>query len=814
MSIARPTDGERGRMTRPPDAWPEIDEGALDSKSRQLIAVQKSVDFVLDGWRNTSTKLFDGRTWFGSASNAANASVQSHVERLGNLSDSLRAGSDFYSSASSTVVAAKNQIIQLCDSAQAAIDSLNDVQFDNSSQRDQAVDWIVSQAFQANCQTVSAAAQAVKTGSSFSSRTLPTSDELRQGALSAVTPKNGSVPQTTSNAPRGVGENQNASPQHIVQQRPIGGAEKTDAPSANADQPKGSSSSTSSQTETAPSRGVHSGANSTQTGDPTQGSAAAAPTRGAAPPSITPQIYQNPGGPQATPHTDNGSQVGGPSVNAPATRTPAYSGGSQTSGGSTGSATASGGGSSSGSGSSPSSSSSTGGAAGTSDSRAGSSDAAKDAQEGAGAGGGQGGGADSGARGAGTPDLAKAMEHPTVPAAAQPTAPAAASPLPPVTSPEMPIDQAAATTNSHGAAGASAGGAAGGGSGLGAGGGAGGGGMPSAPPMSGAPAMPLGAPATPTPAAPSAPGGGGAAAASAAGTGGPGVNPASTGRVDSAAAGAAPVPVSAARMERDAISSAAAGGAMGRKRNNGNAALIAARRIAAALNIGVADFGFFWVTGLTADGAIVVANSYGLGYIPEGVNLPEQVVMATADESILPTERARWATYPILAIQGWAQAHEQKLRAVIATEEQFASFDPGAAKIVLKPDDIPESGQMQGRSRLTVISPQAAARLAEVPDAALMELLPPAPADASGPQDKSNALWFELIKPLMSTAPERIGIHLQAFVAYAEHAQELALHRAHVATEAAAQRAAIADWVYWQHLSVLMGEATDSDAKV
>ena len=124
---------------------------------------------------------------------------------------------------------------------------------------------------------------------------------------------------------------------------------------------------------------------------------------------------------------------------------------------------------------------------------------------------------------------------------------------------------------------------------------------------------------------------------------------------------------------------------MNRKRNNGNATLIQARRIAAALNMGgVSDFGFYWVTGLTADGSIVVANSFGLGYIPDGVNLPPQVSMATADETILPQERAKWATYPVLAIQGWAQAHNQKLRAVIATEEQFASFDPGVAKVVLQ----------------------------------------------------------------------------------------------------------------------------------
>ncbi|WP_155948386.1 secretion protein EccK [Mycobacterium sp. URHB0044] len=274
------------------------------------------------------------------------------------------------------------------------------------------------------------------------------------------------------------------------------------------------------------------------------------------------------------------------------------------------------------------------------------------------------------------------------------------------------------------------------------------------------------------------------------------------------------MPVSAARAERDAILSASTAGAMQRKSNNGSAALIQARRIAAALNIGVLDYGFFWVTGLTADGSIVVANSFGLGYIPDGVQLPPQVTMATADETIPPTDRAKWATYPILAIQGWAQSHSQKLRAVIATEEQFARFDPGAAKIVLRPDDIPETGKMQGRSRLEVIAPEVAARLASVSDAALVELLPPPPADTAAPEDRSTMLWFELTKPLMSTASDRGMAHLKAFVDYADHAQEQALYRAHTAVDAAAQRQAIADWVYWQHLSVLISDAIGAEATV
>lgn len=280
-----------------------------------------------------------------------------------------------------------------------------------------------------------------------------------------------------------------------------------------------------------------------------------------------------------------------------------------------------------------------------------------------------------------------------------------------------------------------------------------------------------------------------------------------------AAAAPAPVPVSAARAERDAIAAATTAGAL-RRNGTENDALQRARHIAAALNVGVVDFGFFWVTGVTMDGTIVVANSYGLGYIPDGVHLPDTVKMASADEAIPLSERATWATYPILAIQRWAQHHDQKLRAVVATEEQFATFDPGVAKIILTADDMPDSGKMQGRNRLEVIAPGAAHQLNTVSDQGLTELLPPAPADQEPPADETAKLWFEVAKPLMSTSPQRGIAHLQAFVTYAEHAQVHALHRAHTATDAQTQRHAIADWVYWQNLAVMISDAVNATATV
>ncbi|QUR66523.1 hypothetical protein [Mycobacterium spongiae] len=272
------------------------------------------------------------------------------------------------------------------------------------------------------------------------------------------------------------------------------------------------------------------------------------------------------------------------------------------------------------------------------------------------------------------------------------------------------------------------------------------------------------------------------------------------------------IPVSVARAARDAVAVATTA-----RRTDDPDPLRLARRIAAALNApdsgGVGDFGFWWVTAVTTDDAIVVANSYGLAYIPAGVQLPKPVRMASADEAIPASDRARWATHPVIAVQGWADHRNTWLRAVIATEEQLANSDPGAPKMVLESDDIPATGTMGGRSRLEVVAPEAAGQLAATPDDRLIDLLPPPPVAVDPPADQRHTLWFEVLKPLTSDAAGRDSAHLGAFHRYAAHAQEVILGQAHTAVDFAAQRAAVAEWLYWQHITGLL-DATSAGAKV
>jgi len=765
-------------MTIPP-AWPEADEevygGSPNSRSQVMEGLEKQLGSVQYQWDTTNTGVFEPSTWTGCASGTAKGRTDSHSGAILTVTHLLRDAKTFYDNTHTTIVNAKNRIIEICNHYQAIIDGLSQQNFDKEEDRETAINAQIQAALNENTEVVNAAALALRTGQIYAPPPYTPPQTSGPQLLSSQLP---AAPPAAAVGTTGAGL-QTGTVAPGATAGPVSAATGTDG---NAGQSVAPPMAT---TNIVPVANTNTTGLAGQPQTPPISATTSIPAAATGTGSATLQQQTPPPAGVVTPLP---SPAPPPAI--PKTGTPPPV--------SVGSGSGSGGGGSIGAGSGGAGGPGAGGS-----SSGGTASPLSDAKTGdqkAEAGPGQ----DLAGQ---TPDdlarLAAPAAQPAVAPAAF-SAPALSAPLAP---PIDPASIASAAINHTSAAvpdgpgppsGPGGGGSGGGGGPIPPGGGGGGGIAPPVNSMPAVPPMPLLPPATPPPAGPPPPP-----------PPSPNVNPAANKPPDVLPA---PIPVSAVRAERDAILAASAAGTMAA--GGANAALALARRIAAALNVGATDFGFFWITGLTADGTIVVANSYGLGYIPQGVNLPENVKLATADESIPMADRAKWATYPILAVQGWAQAHAQKLRAVIATETQFANFDPGAAKIVLQAEDIPDTGAMQGRSRLEVIAPGAAAHLAAVPDAGLNDLLPAAPADASAPEDRSAAMWFDMAVPLMSTTSDRGIVHMELMVQYADHAQELALYRAHTAADAALQRDAIADWVYWQHLSVLMSDAIDATARV
>ncbi|MGX9672207.1 secretion protein EccK [Mycobacterium sp. HM-7] len=327
---------------------------------------------------------------------------------------------------------------------------------------------------------------------------------------------------------------------------------------------------------------------------------------------------------------------------------------------------------------------------------------------------------------------------------------------------------------------------------------------PTGAPAGAAPAAPLGPAPTPSPAAPVA-----APATGAAGAG-PGVAPMSANQQQNAAA-AAPIPVTAARAERDAMAAAARAGLV--RKSAGDADVQFAERIAAALHappsIPPMAWNFVWAVGVTTDGEIIAANSYGVSFIPDGMCLPSQVIFVSADERVPAGQRGRWVREPFVALQAWCTFHEKTLKVVIGTEQEVQPFAGSLQTKVIPPEDIPTDGLMKGRTRLEVIAPEAAAKLAEWPDAQLHEALPPQPVQLVPPDPAViGKAWMESIRPLMQTTGETYRTaHLEKLAAYGRLQESAALYRAYTAPYAADLRAAITDWVWWQQFSTIQGDA-------
>lgn len=774
MGIGRPGGPYVDRLLDP-DGWPMTDEDGLYNTATECTRKLQELTFgAVEPWAHETGEAFGGSVWTGGAASAANGKANDYVNKFAQQQENLVSAVTWYNHTAGMVAQAKNTVTSNVHEAQRLIHEIetSDDPDADAAERKAAIDNVINVYHALN--VVAVASTAAQLPSIDKWKPPPASLErlLKQ---KLPTPPSATVPEpaptpalnsptlrnNVTGSPRGdagVPTGNNGAPAAGPLAAPTAAPAappRTDAIPESGNSQGGPAPATAGQTSPpiAPPRG-NAGGLSGNTSAPSTPNVPHAPSNPTLP-AGSPPVSASPPAPSVG--------QGSPSLGSPGS--PAAGGGSP----------------------SPLSSSSGTGAPGQSGPQTG--------QGGAGAQGAQGSqGASptkpdplSGATGPKTPGMQAPVQPPPAPLSS-------ATPATPLSAPAAPIEQAAASSPTTPAAAHPAVPTGGGGPSASTA-------APPSAPASPPPPMPLGPPSTPPPAAPVPP---------SAGTLGPGVAPAASSSAQSGGAAAAPIPVSAARAERDLMATSAAAGAL-KRQTGGNDPLSVARRIAAALNAPDMarpnDIGFFWLVALTAADTIVVANSYGIAYLPDGVNLPEQVKLASADSSIPAGERARWATYPVAALTGWAQAHDTTLRAVIGAKAHLEGIDPGAHKVLLEDDDIPATGKMTGRSRLEISFPDAAAKLAAVKDPDLVAQLPPAGADNTPPANDSFTLWFDVMQPLMSAASGREVAHLAAFVRYAAHAADLALYRAHTALEIADQRAAVADWLYWLHQYDLLTEA-------
>lgn len=760
MTVGRPGGPYADRLLDP-GGWPNVNEDQLyDSATNCVHKLQDLTFDAAEPWSHHRSETFDEGAWSGGAANAADGRAGAIAGEFTAQQNHLVDAATWYNHVGGMVTQAKNTITSNVHEAQRLIDEIEkstDSTIDDNV-RQTAIDNVVTTFHTLNVTVVAGTSAQVPNPEKWKSPPGALEQLLSQKSPLAETP---ATPLPTTEAPtQGMPAPQTFTNRGVSQQAPSGftpqalpadSPEPTGGPTTRG----GTQEETTGSTPPAPAPVQAEAPPISREGQQPTSGLSHQPSPWSSTPS--PRVAQPPAttSPVAAPEGGVGGPTPGGSQPGPLTGTPAGPGGSPTS---------------------PLSSTT-----GT-----GSPSGPTTPQTGQGAQGPQGAQAPkpdslSGATGPKPTGMQAPVQPPPAPLGN-------ATPATPFTPPAAPIEQTATSSPTAPAAthpAVPSGNVA----------------PPSAPssgPASPTPPMPLGAPATPPPAAPVPP------------TAGPPVIPAATSSAQGGGAAAAPIPVSAARAERDLVAASAAAGALKRK-TGGSDPLSVARRIAAALNAPDMsrpnDIGFFWLVALTADDTIVVANSYGIAYMPDGVNLPEQVKMVSADTAIPAAERARWATYPVAALTAWAQAHETTLRAVIGTTTHLEGIDPGAHKILLDDDDIPPSGKMTGRDRLQVSFPDAATKLAAVKDPDLIAQLPPAQADSTPPANETFTLWFDVMQPLMSAATGREIAHLNAFALFAAHSADLALYRAHNAAETADQRAAIADWLYWLHQYDLLTEA-------
>ena len=215
-----------------------------------------------------------------------------------------------------------------------------------------------------------------------------------------------------------------------------------------------------------------------------------------------------------------------------------------------------------------------------------------------------------------------------------------------------------------------------------------------------------------------------------------------------------------------------------------------------------------WCVGGRLDGALLVSNNIGLGWLPSNVKLPPPDGVLRVSRHVFGHDQVEWALrrdwvgHPVRAVRGYARATGDDV-VVLACFEQAIDrqFDDinGVQLDLLSESQIPAVGILAGIDRLQVVNPVLAEEITTEGVAALVAKLPSAMGnsitdDAIPDRAAADGLWLNVTT---STAVS-VDAHLEAWTLFCVNQLAASAHNLRRATDDVQARGLYADYAYWQ----------------
>lgn len=215
-----------------------------------------------------------------------------------------------------------------------------------------------------------------------------------------------------------------------------------------------------------------------------------------------------------------------------------------------------------------------------------------------------------------------------------------------------------------------------------------------------------------------------------------------------------------------------------------------------------------WCVGGRLDGALLVSNNIGLGWLPSNVKLPPPDGVLRVSRHVFGHDQVEWSLrrdwvgHPVRAVRGYARATGDDV-VVLACFEQAIDrqFDDvnGVQLDLLSESQIPAVGILAGVDRLQVVNPVLAEEITTEGVAALVAKLPSAMGnsstdDAAPDRAAADGLWLNVTTSMAVS----VDAHLEAWTLFCVNQLAASAHNLRRAADDVQARELYADYAYWQ----------------